>query len=117
MFFCFLIFKSALRVQPRQTGFRQLSNVVFEVTFYGTIDGFQDGGAVFIFLLLQKFQCVFLREIVAEERADAYKKYKEDRKAIEREIQGLVIEGMAEGEAKEREIGRASCRERVLRLV
>ena len=38
----------------------------------------------------------------AKERADAYKKYKEDRKAIEREIQDLIISGMVEGEEKER---------------
>ena len=38
----------------------------------------------------------------AKERADAYKKYKEDRKAIEREIQDLIINGMVEGEEKER---------------
>jgi hypothetical protein len=38
----------------------------------------------------------------AKERADAYKKYKEDRKAIEREIQDLIIGSMVEGEEKER---------------
>lgn len=38
----------------------------------------------------------------AKKRADAYKKYKEDRKAIEREIQDLIINGMVEGEEKER---------------
>lgn len=38
----------------------------------------------------------------AKARTDAYKKYKEDRKAIEREIQDLIIDGMIEGEEKER---------------
>jgi len=37
-----------------------------------------------------------------KKRADALKKYNEDRKAIEREIQDFIINGMVEGEEKER---------------
>lgn len=38
----------------------------------------------------------------AKRRSDAYKKYRDDRRSIEREIQDLVIAGMVEGEDKER---------------
>jgi hypothetical protein len=38
----------------------------------------------------------------AKKRADANKKYKEDRIAVEREIQDLILQAMPEGEAKER---------------